>query len=293
MFNELFNFPNKKERNDFFIALLVICFFGLLFFKIFWKGDENVNLDIIDDKSNIEIVIDTDGDGIRDEIDDCPLIIGVESNNGCPESFDSDSDGIIDEKDACPNVAGLASNNGCPIDSDGDGIYDEEDECPELAGIAKNNGCPADSDSDGIYDKDDKCPKRKGLAKLNGCPKANLKSEEKAVFVEAMKAIEFETGSATLKASSTIILDKIYAIMLKYPSYKVTIIGHTDNTSTPEKNLALSQERAISTASYLIQRGIKKSRLKTKGLGQVRPIDTNETPQGRQNNRRVEFEFNY
>src|SRR6185503_6661878 len=72
--------------------------------------------------------------------------------------LDSDGDGINDDVDKCPTVFGLAKYDGCPIpDSDGDGIDDEKDKCPTVAGLAKYDGCPApDRDNDGINDDEDK-----------------------------------------------------------------------------------------------------------------------------------------
>ncbi len=291
MFNELFNFSNKRDRNDFFISLLVILFFALLFFKIFFKGEEEILPLPVEDVVEVEIMADEDGDGIADENDNCPLLKGVASNNGCPT--DSDGDGVYDTQDKCPNIAGLTEREGCPADSDGDGIHDLADKCPKLAGVSENNGCPADSDGDGVYDKDDKCPQRRGLVELNGCPEAKLKAEEKAVLVQAMKSIKFETGSANLKSSSISTLDKIYSIMSKYPAYKVSVSGHTDSKGDDDLNLELSKKRAAATADYLVNKGIRSTRIKSQGLGESQPIDSNDTNEGRENNRRVEFEFSY
>lgn len=291
MLNELFNFSNKKDRDDFLISLLVILFFAILFFRLFWKGENTISTLPVEEIAEVEMVEDKDGDGISDENDNCPLLKGTISNNGCPA--DADKDGVYDEQDKCPNIPGTSENEGCPLDSDGDGVYDGKDKCPDLAGVFKNNGCPADSDGDGVYDVDDKCPRRKGLAELNGCPEAKLKTEEKAVLLQAMKSIKFETGSAKLLPTSMATLNKIFNIMDKYPAYKVSINGHTDNTSTAEKNLALSKARAASTAQYLIDKGIRSTRINSKGLGQDYPIDSNDTKTGRENNRRVEFEFSY
>ncbi|MEM9919614.1 MAG: OmpA family protein [Bacteroidota bacterium] len=110
---------------------------------------------------------DTDKDGISDKNDDCPTEAGIAQFNGCP---DTDKDGLADKDDDCPTEAGPATNNGCPLqDADGDGIVDAEDECPNDAGIAALNGCP-DTDSDGVADKDDRCPDVAGSTAMNGCP---------------------------------------------------------------------------------------------------------------------------
>jgi len=111
---------------------------------------------------------DTDGDGIKDEVDACPTIPGLEAMNGCP---DSDGDGLTDADDDCPNVAGLAMLQGCP-DSDGDGVANNNDDCPNTAGSPDTNGCP-DADNDGIKDSDDDCPNERGLLSLGGCPDAD------------------------------------------------------------------------------------------------------------------------
>ncbi len=108
---------------------------------------------------------DTDGDGISDSDDQCPDVPGIAALHGCP---DTDGDGIPDAKDACPGEAGPAATNGCP-DRDKDGIIDSKDKCPDVAGPANLMGCP-DRDNDGVADSDDKCPDVPGVAANNGCP---------------------------------------------------------------------------------------------------------------------------
>lgn len=111
--------------------------------------------------------MDSDGDGIPDDIDLCPQQAGLKALSGCP---DSDGDGVEDGRDECPKVAGLKVLNGCP-DSDGDGISDKDDECPNLAGLLANRGCPgSDSDNDGIIDDQDECPNQAGSVIAKGCP---------------------------------------------------------------------------------------------------------------------------
>ncbi|MEL7122861.1 MAG: OmpA family protein, partial [Bacteroidota bacterium] len=110
---------------------------------------------------------DSDGDGIADNIDQCPNEAGPASTGGCP---DRDGDNVADKVDSCPDVAGLAALRGCP-DTDSDGIIDQEDECPNEKGPKSNNGCPyKDSDNDGVLDDDDECPNEAGPASLGGCP---------------------------------------------------------------------------------------------------------------------------
>ena len=110
-------------------------------------------------------IVDSDGDGVHDLEDKCPLEPGSFEMNGCP---DSDGDGLADIDDQCPTEAGPIATMGCP-DSDGDNIPDKDDACPELFGLASLMGCP-DSDADGIADKDDACPYEAGAVMSKGCP---------------------------------------------------------------------------------------------------------------------------
>lgn len=133
---------------------------------------------------------DRDKDGIPDDVDACPDVAGVHTDdpktNGCPPPPpDRDHDGILDGEDACPDVPGVRTNdpktNGCPPpppDRDGDGVPDGEDACPDVPGVRtddpKTNGCPADRDHDTIIDSEDACPDVPGVhttdPKTNGCP---------------------------------------------------------------------------------------------------------------------------
>lgn len=231
---------------------------------------------------------DTDFDGVPDKDDQCPTEAGTADNNGCPDVKDSDGDGFADKDDKCPDVAG--SFDGCP-DSDGDGIADNLDKCPNAPGLPENKGCPdeKDSDGDGVADKNDKCPNTPGLATNYGCPEVKQETKERLAF--ATKAVQFETGKATLKNQSFAILDEIVDIMRQYPDYTLSISGHTDNVGDERDNLRLSESRAKTCYDYMMFRGIKANRLRFAGFGENRPIAENDTREGREQNRRVEFEL--
>ncbi|NNL91283.1 MAG: hypothetical protein HKO66_03510, partial [Saprospiraceae bacterium] len=120
-----FRYSLEDDRNNFHHGLGFTYLFGA---KKEMMEEEKVDKDIID----------SDNDGIEDEIDLCPQIYGPKELKGCP---DRDEDGIPDYRDDCPSIAGLAAFKGCP-DSDEDGVSDNEDECPNLKGSKANNGCP-------------------------------------------------------------------------------------------------------------------------------------------------------
>lgn len=227
---------------------------------------------------------DTDGDNIIDKEDNCPTVAGLPAMNGCP---DADRDGITDAKDACPNEPGTAEHKGCP-DTDDDGIADNEDDCPNNPGTRRFNGCP-DTDGDGIADPNDKCPTLAGLAANDGCPE--IKAEDKAVLDLAMKNVQFETNSANLLKSSRAILDQIAEIIQRYPGFKLTIDGYTDNVGNDFANQQLSERRALACFEYLASKGVSKSSMSHAGHGESSPIADNNTARGRSQNRRVEFKL--
>jgi len=227
---------------------------------------------------------DTDGDGIEDRKDACPNTPGLAEFNGCP---DTDGDGIPDPQDACPTVAGIASLNGCP-DADGDGITDAEDACPNEAGPAANNGCPwPDRDGDGVLDKDDQCPDVPGTVANNGCPEVTVEIIKQ--LNDYSKTILFDTGKATIRQESYAVLQSIVDIMKEYPNTYFVIEGHTDSVGSDKSNQTLSDNRAKSVRDYLVTIGMDGSRLSSVGYGESRPIATNNTKAGRQQNRRVEI----
>lgn len=142
---------------------------------------------LISEEPQIQIgLADRDGDGITDDVDQCPDepedIDTFEDENGCPDP-DNDADTVLDVDDKCPLVPGDPANQGCPVDDrDGDGIPDNVDQCPDvpedLDGHEDEDGCPEeenlDSDGDGILDNVDKCPQEPedfdSFQDEDGCP---------------------------------------------------------------------------------------------------------------------------
>jgi len=254
-----------------------------------------------DPKTNGCPVKDDDKDGIANAQDACPTVPGVKSDdpkkNGCPS--DKDGDGIYDADDACPELAGVKSDdpkkNGCPPDKDGDGIYDADDACIDVPGVKnadpKKNGCPSDRDGDSVIDNEDACPDAPGPKnedpKKNGCPAAAIVAGE----IKILQQVKFKTDSAVILKESDEILSAVAKILADHPEIlKLKVEGHTDNKGGKAHNLDLSKKRAASVMTWLTTKGkIDKKRLVSEGFGQEKPIDSNDTEEGRKNNRRVDF----
>ncbi|MBX2941596.1 MAG: OmpA family protein [Cyclobacteriaceae bacterium] len=104
-----------------------------------------------------------------------------------------------------------------------------------------------------------------------------------------LKNIYFDFDKTSLKPESFIELNKVVDLLKTNPSVEIEISGHTDSKGSDDYNLNLSQGRSQSVVDYLISQGIESYRLSAQGYGETKPIDTNDTEEGRANNRRVEF----
>ena len=112
------------------------------------------------------------------------------------------------------------------------------------------------------------------------------RSEPAPRFV--LQGVQFDTGKATLTADSNARLDTVVEYLAHKPSATIEISGHTDNVGGNKKNKRLSQQRADAVRDYLVAKGIDASRIQAVGYGDERPIAGNDTPEGRQQNRRIE-----
>ena len=102
-------------------------------------------------------------------------------------------------------------------------------------------------------------------------------------------AVRFDTNKSTLTATAKANLDKLVPVFKEYADTNIMIYGYTDSTGSAEYNLKLSGERAESVRNYLINRGLVSTRFSVTGLGIADPIASNDTVEGRSQNRRVEF----
>jgi flagellar motor protein MotB len=106
-----------------------------------------------------------------------------------------------------------------------------------------------------------------------------------------LRNVFYKTDSFTLDEKSVVELDKVVSFLQANPSLVVEIGGHTDNTGSREHNLWLSEKRAAEVASYLVLQGIRQKRIESRGYGMDVPVSTNETPEGRAQNRRTELKI--
>lgn len=202
---------------------------------------------------------------------------------------DDDKDGVPNYVDIEPNTpeGTYVDSKGQTIkDSDEDGILDNFDLCPNDKGMGSNDGCP-DKDSDGIPDPNDACPDVPGLSINKGCPE--IAKETVEALRNALENVEFFDNSSVLTDSSFNVLDDVIEQLDAHPEYNLLVEGHTDDIGSEKFNLVLSEKRAVAVETYLISKGIDADRIIIRSYGESKPIASNQTPEGRAQNRRVEF----
>lgn len=237
--------------------------------------------------------LDSDGDGIPDHLDLCPFTYGYAEWYGCPNP-DSDGDGVCDPwvsemglldefahictgVDLCPDVPGYPEWFGCPNpDRDGDGVCDpwvsEKGLSDEFAHICV-----------GI----DLCPDVPGVLP-DGCPEEIIYEGPRVIRLDG---INFEPNSAVMRPGYRASLDEAARILKEYPTLTVTISGHTTDRGEAGFLRRLSEERAQAVVNVLVNEyGIARQRLRAIGHGPDKPVASNATASGREENRRIEFE---
>ncbi len=187
-----------------------------------------------------------------------------------------------------------------PGDTDKDKLPDDIDMCPndkeDGKGPNPDDGCPEllnDADSDGIPDTQDACPHEPGPKNddpaKNGCPEfiSRLKDSNE---ITVLKKVPFAFDHSDLLPEAFPILNEVVRLLKVNPEIEVVRIeGHTDDFGSHKYNDELSQGRADSVMKYMVERGIPAEHLEAKGFGKRRPLVANDSPEGREKNRRVEF----
>ncbi len=203
------------------------------------------------------------------------------------QPVDTDGDGVNDDLDKCPGTAAgtPVDSAGCPLpqDDDGDGVVNETDKCPGTPAGKKVDavGCEVDGDDDGdgILNSVDQCPNSPPGSRVNnvGCP------FDRELLLQGVK---FASNSAELLPESIPVLENAIATLKRYPEVNIEVAGHTDSRGSDAYNLDLSARRAESVLKYLREGGVSNT-LTSRGYGETEPIASNDTDDGRQQNRRV------
>ncbi|RMF90651.1 MAG: hypothetical protein D6736_06440 [Nitrospinota bacterium] len=197
--------------------------------------------------------------------------------------LDSDGDGVTDDLDQCPDTPGgvAVDAQGCPLDSDKDGVADYQDQCPDTPeGFAVDAaGCPTDSDKDGIADYLDQCPNTPAGIPVNdtGC------------FTRPSLRIFFDTNRAEVKPEYMPEIEKFAQFLQQHPIVKVEIQGNTDSRASSRYNEDLSRRRAEAVQKIFVEQyNIDPKRITVKWFGETNPIASNDTAEGKAKNRRVD-----
>ena len=197
---------------------------------------------------------------------------------------DTDGDGVNDDMDQCPNtpVGVFVDARGCALDGDRDGVGDHLDQCPNTVSGATVDatGCELDGDNDGVVDRLDQCPNSAPGAQvdINGC---EIKEEIR------LPGVNFESNSDRLLPGAESVLNDAAATLVKNPEIKVEVAGHTDSDGSVEHNESLSARRATTVRDFLAGRGVELNRMTVRGYGESLPIADNATSAGKATNRRV------
>lgn len=175
------------------------------------------------------------------------------------------------------------------LDTDNDGVVDGDDMCPNtpVGTEVDATGCAEkDSDNDGVLDKRDACPDTPAGAKVDerGC------AEKLKVEVRESLYIAFPSNSSTVPEKSVQELENIARLMKEYPTTELQVFGHTDSRGSASYNMKLSEARAGAVRKVLSNEyAITLTRINAQGMGETAPVATNDTAEGRAQNRRVEL----
>ncbi|MEA1920902.1 MAG: OmpA family protein [Campylobacterota bacterium] len=168
-------------------------------------------------------------------------------------------------------------------DSDGDGVVDSKDKCPDTPIDSKVDaeGCIIDHDNDGVSNINDLCPETLTGIEVDatGCAKTLTIN------------IQFPYDSNVVPAEKRAEIEKLARFLKNNPNFNIAIIGHTDSMGSNVYNLKLSKKRAEALKSALYDLGVEEPRMSVSGQGESSPIASNETEEGRTENRRLEIVF--
>jgi len=178
----------------------------------------------------------------------------------------------------------------CPVpkdvDSDGDGVVDSKDKCPDTPKGTEvdANGCPIPVAAP-VEPAPAPVTEQKPEAEQQVVAPVPVPAPHRMV----LEGVNFNFDRATLRPEERDVIDKDFAKLKEWGDVKIEVAGHTDSIGSDRYNMGLSLRRANTVRSYLISKGIHADRLVAKGYGESQPIASNDTDEGRAQNRRVEL----
>jgi len=131
----------------------------------------------------------------------------------------------------------------------------------------------------------------KQAKELEQIPNMEVARQEDSLLVTMSEAVLFDINSAALKPQAQTVLGQTADVMVRYPDSDLLVKGHTDSTGSERYNQELSERRAKSVQNFLIAKGVAAQRITAIGFGMTMPVASNDTPDGREKNRRVEIEI--
>lgn len=237
---------------------------------------------------------DTDGDGVYDAVDRCPITpTGTKVDaTGC--NIDMDGDGVLNSQDQCPTTPAGAKVDakGCTLkDADNDGVLDINDNCPNTLPGAKVNpkGCAVnlDVDGDGVLDSVDNCLETGPTDKVDDKGCSIFEKKEVSITLDVL----FANNSSEVESPNSARIQEFATFMKRYPNTQAVIAGHTSAVGDADYNQMLSEKRANALRSVLINtHGIEAERLEAVGYGESLLKDTSNTAQAHRVNRRIEVQ---
>ncbi len=259
--------------------------------------DEDGCPDVDNDKDGVLDVSDGSADSTgfgacRNDPEDKDLF---QDEDGCPDP-DNDNDGILDTADGAIDASGFGACRNDPEDKDRfmdeDGCSDPDNDGDKILDVVdgKKIGGGTEKDDTGYGKCRDEPETVNEWEDDDGCADIKPKAVLTETGIQILEKVYFDFNKATIQTRSYPLLDEVVRILTENPQVNlIRVEGHTDNVGSRAYNAGLSDRRAKSIMKYLVSKGIAANRLIAKGYGFDFPIDTNATQDGRDRNRRVEF----